>query len=320
MAFLIENFQHARRLPGEGIGDHEHFDLPLYHDGLGFMERHILGNNDRRGRHEPGNRQGLHIGVLQHGPANVSIRDDPRQILSVHYENRSQSPLGHRQQALVKQTVWINDRQVPVHGVPNLGEKASPQKTSWVEPREVGRLEVPGLNEGDGQGIPHGHRGSGGGRGSQVERANFPFYGNIQDHTGGPAEGGLRPGGHGDNRHAELPEAGQQTVQLWRFSAVGNEKRNIVGTGHSQIPVEGIPWVKKEGGSARGGKSRRNFSGHQSRLADSGNNHSPFSGEDEIHGFIELVPEPFGQSPNRPGLGNERPAGYSKVRHEDAVF
>jgi hypothetical protein len=84
--------------------------------------------------------------------------------------------------------------------------------------------------------------------------------------------------------------------------------------------MEGIPRVEKEGGGARRGKSRRNFSGHQSRLADSGNNHSAFSGEDEIHGFIELVPEPFGQSSNRPGLGNKRPAGYSKVRHDDAFF
>ena len=120
------------------------------------------------------------------------------------------------------------DLRAADHDIPDLGPEPGTEISAGMEFVKVFFLEIPSLDQGDGEGISH--RKSGGGTRSrgEAEGAGLLCYAHIDDHIAGFGQRGGEVSREGDARDTDVTDAVDNHVQLGGLAAVRDGEKYIV--------------------------------------------------------------------------------------------
>src|SRR5688572_9049709 len=100
--------------------------------------------------------------------------------------------------------------------------------------------------------------------------AGFLFDPRIERHVAVPCERRLRVARQRDRAHAEALEMLEKAQDLVRFSALGDQDRDVRFPDQSEVAVSAVSGMEEIGGGSGRGQSCRNLASDQSGLPDSG--------------------------------------------------
>ena len=134
----------------------------------------------------------------------------------------------------------------------------------------------------------------------------------MQRHVGKTPKGGVLPPRHGDQAGAERFQRGQDSVQLRRFTGIGDGNDDVVFAEAPQISVGSFHGMEKEGRRTGRGKGGGKLAADQAGFADAGHDHTPGARRQKPQrkdegGFFRrpgVEPVPHGGEPGDFGIQN----------------
>ncbi len=273
--------------------------LALLHDRRRFGRQGV-----RPGHHGMGGHQVAHLDVVNgglsafQGAAQVAVREGPDEpALLIHHGGHAQRLVGHFHERLRHGRPGRDARhpQVPVHDFLDREQQPFPEGPAGMGAGEVGGGKTPGLEQGDGQGVPQCQYGRGAGRGRQVERAGFARNRGVQVHVRQAGEAGLRVAGDGDEaRAAPLEERGDDQ-ELLAFARIRQGQQQVFCRDHAEVAVACFGRMHEECRGSGACKRGSDLVAHVPGFADAADHDPPRAGEHEVVGGDKRIVEPCGQ-------------------------
>ena len=129
---------------------------------------------------------------------------------------------------------------------PDFEREPLPQAAARMETPEVLFAEMTALEQHHCQGIAHGEGRGCAGRGCQPQWAGFPFHAHIDNQITVMGHGRVHPSRERDDLDFHLFQYGEYFIDFSGMPAVADGKKNVVGCGHAEIPMDGFSRMEKK--------------------------------------------------------------------------
>ena len=119
-------------------------------------------------------------------------------------------------------------------------------------------------------------------------------------------QAGLQATGHGNQRHAQAFDDGQDGDQLVALATVGQAQHHVARLDHAQVAMAGFAWVHEHGGCAGGGQGGGNLGAHMAAFAHACDDHTPAGAQDERSRLHKAIVEPVFHGQQGAGFNVQR--------------
>ncbi len=159
--------------------------------------------------------------------------------------------------------------------------------------RKVRRLETARLAQRNRQRIAHRHRHDRRCRRRQIVQTGLALNRGVERNVRLFRERRLEIAGDRDDRAVHPPQIGHETKHFLRFSAGGDQYGDIALRDHAEIAMRGIGAMNEKAGRTERCERRADFARHETRFADTGNDHPVLARQNEIHSTVEIFVNTF---------------------------
>lgn len=234
-----------------------------------------LGNAFGVGRHDVLGLKPLNRGVILDHATEVAVGDDALDKVALGDDGATEALGCHFEDGVLKRGVGRNlGTLVLLVEVGDAHIELLAEGSARVEASKVVGAEVAAFDEGNGKGVSHNELCGGAGGGGQVVGACLVVHGGVEHDVGLVGKEGVGVAHYSDKGVAEVLEQGYEHFNLGGITALGDADHNVVGLHHTEVAVDGIGGMKKQGWGTCGVEGRHYLGGYVGALANACNYYS----------------------------------------------